>query len=160
MCQPQPKFSRPESSSCIVSTGQQRIEEAPRREVGSEGHICIVKQCAVQGYFALDRFLASFSFSFQFFSKWGWSPARLQSTDSCWSKDCKEFNSADDLFLPGHWSAPTIMQFFIPMTRGYLEQKNIFTQILLRMFLTLDSQRIGGWRWWWGQWWCGVAKWL
>ena len=63
MCQPQPKFSRPESSSCIVSTAQQRIEEAPSHEVGSEGHICIVKQCA--GLFCtLDRFLTSFSFSF------------------------------------------------------------------------------------------------
>ena len=63
MCKPQPKFSLPESSSCIVSTAQQRIEEAPRREVGSEGHICIVKQCA--GLFCtLDRFLASFTFSF------------------------------------------------------------------------------------------------
>ena len=96
----------------------------------------------------------------QFFSKWGWSPARLQSTDSCWSKDCKEFNSADDLFLPGHSNAPTIMQFFIPMTCVCLEQQNIFTRTLLRLFLTLDSQRIGGWRWWWGQWWCGAAKWL
>ena len=53
MCKPQQKFSLTESSSLIVSTGQQRIEQAQ----------CIVKQCA--GLFCtLDRFLASFTFSF------------------------------------------------------------------------------------------------
>ena len=63
MCKPQQKFSLIESSSFIVSTGQQRIEQAQRHEVGWERHICIVKQCA--GLFCtLDRFLASFTFSF------------------------------------------------------------------------------------------------
>ena len=63
MCKPQQKFSLTESSSFIVSTGQQRIEQAQRHEVGWERHICIVKQCA--GLFCtLDKFLASFTFSF------------------------------------------------------------------------------------------------